>query len=106
MSPRRHLSIALIFTLIVVVLGFFGLGFFILTYLNELPSVVQFIVMSGCGMVGFFIAKYFFTNCISATCPKCKSSTYPERNWISPVSYRCPTCGYYEVVQLGLSNDV
>ncbi len=84
MSPRRHLSIALIFILIGVAIGFFGLGFFILTYLNKLPSIVQFIVMSGCGIAGFFISKSVFINFISAACPICVDRIYPERNWDYP----------------------
>jgi len=103
---NSHLVFALTSAFLGFAAGFFGLGFFVLVILKDVPRLAQAVVMFSSGVVGFWAAKVIFTKVVSARCPSCLvGKVFPVGTWVAPMVYLCSNCGYREEKQAGLSND-
>jgi hypothetical protein len=104
---NTHLVVALTSSFLGFAVGFFGLGFFVLVILADVPRLAQAAVMFGSGVVSFWVVKVIFTKVVFARCPSCRvGKVFPVGSWVAPIVYLCSNCGYREQKQAGLSNDV
>jgi len=93
-SIKWHLRAYQISSFLGIALGFFGLGFLIVVYFENLPGWVQFAVMSASLIVVYFVVHLIFTRVLGAVCPQCGKAIFFRVDRRNEIVYRCQSCSF------------